>query len=97
MSIIGLTIRLSRPSDLRRLCCEKLCTIHPGKGPHICELRCATCGRHRGWLSRGAAWWLKNVVKGGAPTGPITIPILEVALIEFRMRTGATRRRGGRQ
>ena len=48
-------VRLDRSTDRERPCCDNLATIHPRPdGPHAAELRCAGCGKHRGWLPRVA-------------------------------------------
>lgn len=61
-------LRLDRDTDRERPCCENLATIRPGKGPHGAELRCAGCGRHRGWLPKQALDFLETVAKRcGAP------------------------------
>jgi hypothetical protein len=96
MSIDGLMVRMSRPVDNKRPCCDSVCVIHAGKGPHVGELRCAGCGRHRGWLSKATAIWLADAVhKHGAPTSPINVPWIEIAILEWRRRfqmlTGATK------
>jgi hypothetical protein len=71
MNVIGLMVRMSRRIDNERSCCDSVCVIHPGKGPHVGQLRCACCGRHRGWLSHGAVSWITDQVrKHGVPAGP---------------------------
>jgi hypothetical protein len=45
-------VRLDRSTDQTKPCCENLATIHPGKGPHVAELKCPVCEQHRGWRSR---------------------------------------------
>jgi hypothetical protein len=96
MNVVGLMVRMSRRIDNERPCCDNVCVIHPGKPPHVGELRCAGCGHHRGWLSHGAAEWLADAVREhGTPTGPINVPALDVAILDFRRRLlGAT---GGRR
>ena len=67
-------VRLDRRTDREKPCCENLATLRPGKGPHGAELRCAGCGRHRGWLPKEATEFMKSVErKFGASTDPITL------------------------
>jgi hypothetical protein len=54
-------VRVDRSADRERPCCENLATIRPGKGPHGAELRCARCGRHRGWLPKQATEFLDGI------------------------------------
>jgi hypothetical protein len=57
----------------RPFCCTtNVCVIGSGKGPHVGELRCADCGRHRGWLPKEAFCWFESVVAiYGPPVKPI--------------------------
>jgi hypothetical protein len=92
MNINGLMVRMSRPIDTEQPCCDNVCVVRPGKGPHVGQLRCAGCGRHRGWLSHGAVSWITDQVrKHGVPTGPIDVSALEVAIIDFRRTMSALR------
>jgi hypothetical protein len=73
-TLVGLKVRLARPVDIENPCCENICTILPGQGPHAGELVCTDCHRHRGWLSKTTADWLMGVVsKFGAPDSPIVV------------------------
>jgi hypothetical protein len=73
-AFIGLRIKLDRPIDRERPCCKNICIIAAGKGPHAGELNCADCGRHRGWLSKSTARWIKHVAtRFGAPATPILV------------------------
>jgi hypothetical protein len=58
----GLRVHLERKIDAEKGCCRNFAIIHVGKGPHAAELRCAGCGRHRGWLPKEAARWLITVL-----------------------------------
>jgi hypothetical protein len=72
--IIGLKVKLDRPADRERPCCNNVCIISAGKGPHTGALHCADCGRQRGWLSNPTAQWIESViVRFGAPTTPIVV------------------------
>jgi hypothetical protein len=67
-------VQLERRTDREKPCCENLATIGAGKGPHSAELRCATCGRHRGWLPQEAGEFLKAITEQfGPPTEPIAL------------------------
>jgi hypothetical protein len=73
-SLIGCRIRLDRPVDREQPCCNNVCIIGAGKGPHAGALHCADCGQHRGWLSKTTAQWIESVVtRFGAPDGPIIV------------------------
>jgi hypothetical protein len=41
-------------------CGSKLALVCSGKGPHVAQLRCASCGRHIRWISRAAARGMNN-------------------------------------
>jgi len=73
-TVIGLKVKLDRPVDRERPCCLNICTIGPARGPHAGELICASCGQHRGWLSKSTAQWIEHVAtRFGAPTTPIVV------------------------
>jgi hypothetical protein len=73
-TLIGLKVKLDRPADRERPCCNNVCTIGAGSGPHAGELTCSNCGQHRGWLSQTTAQWIEHVVtRFGAPTTPIIV------------------------
>jgi hypothetical protein len=72
--IVGLKVKLDRPVDREQPCCNNVCIIDAGKGPHAGALYCADCGQHRGWLSKTTAQWIEHVVtRFGAPTTPIIV------------------------
>ena len=55
-------------------CGADVARIGPPAGPHLAELRCARCERHRGWLPRQAHAFLTEIInKFGRPTDPIAI------------------------
>src|SRR5262245_15301535 len=58
----GLRFKLERKTDDRKGCCTNFAVVHPGKGAHAAELRCAGCGSHRGRLSRETTNWLLVVL-----------------------------------
>src|SRR5437763_13329737 len=69
-----LLVRLGRTIDEEKKCCENLATVHAGKGPHGAELRCAGCGRHRGWLPQEFKTFIEDFVRRfGAPVGPMIL------------------------
>jgi hypothetical protein len=73
-ALVGLKVKLDRPADRERPCCNNVCTIGAGEGSHAGELCCADCGQHRGWLSKLTAAWIESVVtRFGAPTTPIVV------------------------
>jgi hypothetical protein len=65
-SPIGLRLKLDRRCD-REGCCDRHGVIGPGTGPHKYALRCADCGRHRGWLSTCAANLLSDIRADSSP------------------------------
>jgi hypothetical protein len=70
----GLKVKLARNIDQQKPCHRNIAIVHPGKGPHAGELRCADCDRHRGWLSKEAGTQLLAVTeKFGLPTEPLVI------------------------
>jgi hypothetical protein len=66
-------VRLDRSTDRERPCCENLATLRPGKGPHGAELRCAGCGRHRGWLPKQAVDFLAAIADRLGDPDPIIL------------------------
>ena len=55
-------------------CGSNVATIGDGKAMHRASLTCRSCGRHRGWLSRFTAYWLKSVISlHGRPDKPIIV------------------------
>jgi hypothetical protein len=73
MNIVGLKVEVD-PTDCGQPVCRNICTIDPGRGPHVGELRCCGCGRHRGWLQKDITIWLQSIVAiFGRPTTPIAV------------------------
>jgi hypothetical protein len=56
---------LARPNP----CHDNLARIVPGKGPHAGGLRCAKCGKWRGWVAAAALKELKPAPKKAAQLG----------------------------
>jgi hypothetical protein len=64
MNIIDINVRL--PDTCR--CASDVVIICPGDVTHHLSLKCHSCKRHRGWLSKPTADWISSVVtKFGAP------------------------------
>jgi hypothetical protein len=69
---IGMTVKLDRNIDREHPCCENIAIIHPGKAQHAGELRCATCGSHRGWAPQKMITFIETVSRRfGAPPEPL--------------------------
>jgi hypothetical protein len=56
-------VRMERTNDMTDSYCTTLTVIRVEAGADKAELRCATCGRHRGWLSPEIAKWLLVLLK----------------------------------
>lgn len=72
--LFGMRVRLKAADD--RPCCPNntVAVIGGPPGPHAAQLKCASCGAHRGWLSKDTVSWLIAVFnKFGAPDAPIVI------------------------
>jgi hypothetical protein len=69
--VLGMHLRLDRACDRRKGCCRRMGVIGHGKGPHAYALRCADCGRQRGWLKRTAADLLRAMATDGRLKAPI--------------------------
>jgi uncharacterized protein (DUF736 family) len=62
-------VRLARDIDREKSCHDNVTIVHPGKSQR--ELRCATCGVHRGWLSKSEhKFLLETAARFGAPSEP---------------------------
>ena len=67
--LAGLAVKLEHD---RCKCGGDTAIIGDGKAKHHASLTCRSCGRHRGWLSRFTAYWIKNVISlHGRPDKPI--------------------------
>jgi hypothetical protein len=68
--LLGLAVKLP---DVCR-CGSDIARVGAPVGPHLAELWCERCRRHRGWLPRAAHQFLVEVVnKFGRPDTPIAI------------------------
>ncbi len=66
--------RLDREIDRQKPCCGNVAVIRPGKGPHAAELRCETCGNHRGWLRAEALTFIESLAQHwSASTEPLIL------------------------
>jgi len=68
--LFGLQVRIER----QKACCDQpdIANIGRDAGPHFGELRCSSCGRHRGWLSKQTASMIEEIInKFGKPEEPI--------------------------
>jgi hypothetical protein len=52
--LLGLFLQLDRTCDRNNGCCDRTGVVGPGTKTHAYSLRCACCGRHRGWLPKRA-------------------------------------------
>jgi hypothetical protein len=72
--LFGLEVAIE--SKTARPCCEHgdLAVIGHAAGPHAAKLTCASCGQHRGWLSKHTAEKIEKIIKQfGVPTEPIIL------------------------
>jgi hypothetical protein len=58
-------VHLARPNP----CHDNLAIVGPGRGPHAGCLRCAKCGKWRGWIAAAALEELKPAPKKAAQLG----------------------------
>jgi hypothetical protein len=67
-------VKLDRGIDRRQPCCSNIAIIAPGKPPHVAELKCKTCGKHRGWLRAEALTFIESLAQQwSAPVEPIIL------------------------
>jgi hypothetical protein len=68
---IGLAVEIERGL----LCCDNnIAIIGASTAMHAASLRCAKCGRHRGWLPAAAIPFLEQTMQHfGRPTEPIVL------------------------
>jgi hypothetical protein len=64
-TIVGLRLILDRSCDRRHRCCRGVGVVSQGAGPHGFAIRCAGCGRYRGWPKRTAANLLQAMQANG--------------------------------
>jgi hypothetical protein len=69
--LTGLVVEL--PDDFCR-CGSNTAIIGAGVNIHRAALRCRSCHRHRGWLSRRTADWIESIISlHGRPDKPVVI------------------------
>lgn len=80
--LTGLPIKLARTIDRPCAeCGERAVIIDAGAGSHAAALRCACCGRHRGWLPTTVADFLTALVERfGRPSEPVVIRHSDLAV-----------------
>jgi hypothetical protein len=61
--LTGLIVRLDREIDRQKPCHGNIAIIYRGKGPHLGELRCKECDRHRGWIAKEMGAYLAARVR----------------------------------
>ena len=67
-------VRLDRGIDRSQPCCAPFAIIQAGQGQHAAELRCAGCGKHRGWLPKLALDFLAETARRfGAPAESLVL------------------------
>ena len=73
--LAGLRIQLERTKDVPcGVCGQTVVVVGNAAGPHVASLHCASCGRHRGWLSEAIAEFLvATISRFGRPTETIKI------------------------
>lgn len=70
--LLGMRLKLGRPTDRIKPCCDNIAIITECVGPHSHGLRCEGCHRHRGWLPRAAANRLR-MLKDYGRLGPLPV------------------------
>jgi hypothetical protein len=67
----GLAVAIER----EQLCCDNnIAIIGAGTAMHAASLRCAKCGRHRGWLPAATIPFIEETIRHfGRPTEPIVL------------------------
>jgi hypothetical protein len=84
--LVNLRIRLDRHCDRERSCCDNadVGIVTAGVGPHAHGLRCASCGRHRGWLKRSAGELLRRLLADGM-LGPLLPTLKDTTILRGAM------------
>jgi hypothetical protein len=72
--LIGLTVRLQRTVDRPCECGDTSVFIGEPAGPHVAALFCKNCRKHRGWLPKQAASFLRQTASAfGTSSSPIIV------------------------
>ena len=67
-------VRLDREIDRREPCHGNIAIIALGKPPHVAEMKCESCGKHRGWLRAEALTFIESLAQQwSAPVEPIIL------------------------
>jgi hypothetical protein len=75
--LVGLTVAIER----HIICCDNTMIIGAGTAMHAASLRCAKCGRHRGWMPAAAVPFLEQTVAHfGRRTEPIILRAEHMAM-----------------
>jgi hypothetical protein len=92
--LAGLRIQLERTKDVPcGVCGQTVVVVGKAAGPHVASLHCASCDRHRGWLSRAIADLLVAMIsRFGSPPEVITVRNPD-SRKRMRPRIGCTRAR----
>jgi hypothetical protein len=81
-----LRVQLDRRSDRTRPCHDNIAVVCAGKGPAAAELKCAQCGKHRGWLAKQALTFITEIAaRYGAPKEPAVLRDSTIKLGEMEM------------
>jgi len=76
----GTRIRLDRPTDRERPCCDNVAIIG-SRGMLAAGLTCATCGRLRGWLSEAATEFIQETRARFGAAETITLQSLSLSRV----------------
>src|SRR3974390_1606812 len=95
-------VRLARAVDVAAPCCDNLAIVTPRpETMHAAELRCAGCGRFRGWLTREAMSFLEEIThRFGALSIPIKLSDKQIgdhSMFKQRENSGALFKNDRRQ
>jgi hypothetical protein len=72
--LIGMMVQLDRSIDQLKPCCSNMAIVTIDKGQHAAGLVCASCGRHRGWISKSTTTNLQAIIdQWGVPTKPLVV------------------------
>jgi hypothetical protein len=96
-ALVGLRVQLDRDIDRRQRCHENIVALCAGSGPHVYELRCVACGRHRGWLPKARADFIRKAIRmiGDPDDAPLIYRDQSSTVVgaDGEINTGAPRKR----
>src|SRR5262249_49723495 len=72
-ALAKIQVKLDRHVDRQKPCCQNWAVLAAGKGPHAAELKCMTCGAHRGWVSKTTFNFIETTVRLFGVTEPFVI------------------------